>query len=65
MRILNHQEPLKSVSAEVGLFYTTEKGRLSEQVKKLLLVCTHLSWPCCGGNWAAGAIATADGRGYK
>ena len=65
MRILNLQEPLKSASAEVGLFYTAEKGRLSEQVKKLLLVSAHLSWPCSGGNWAAGAIATVNGGGYK
>lgn len=65
MQILNLQEPLKSVSAEGGLFCTVEKGRLSEQVKKLLIVSTHLSCQCSDGNWAAGAIAMADGRGYK
>lgn len=65
MHVLNLQEPLKSVSAEVGVFYTVEKGRFSEQVKKLLIVSTHLSCPCSDGNWAAGAIAMADGGGYK
>lgn len=57
MHVLNLQQPLKSVSAEVGVFYTVEKGRFSEQVKKLLIVSTHLSWwqlGCrgyCYGGW--------------
>ena len=62
MHILNLQEPLKAVSAEVGLFYTVEKGRLSEQVKKVLIVSTHLSCPCSDGNWA---IAMVDDGGYQ
>lgn len=65
MHILNLQQPLQSVTAEVGLFYTVEKRSLNEQVKKLLIVSTHLSCPCSDGNWAAGAIATVDGGGYK
>jgi len=65
MHILNLQEPLKSVSAEVSLFHTVERGRLSKHVKKLLIVSTRLSCPCSEGNRAAGAIATADGGGCK
>lgn len=58
--MLNLQEPLKSVSAQAGLCYVVEKGRLSEQDKKLLIVSTRLSCPCSDGNLAAGAIALAD-----
>lgn len=65
MRILNLQEPLKSVSAQVGLFYTVAKGRLSEQVKQLLIISTHLSCPCSDGNWAAEPIAMGNGGGSK